>query len=49
MLKNSERRAEHAVQRKPDAIAAPLLEQRQGKAHKAQDGLRKVIGMDEEV
>jgi hypothetical protein len=30
LLKNSELRAEHAVQRKLDAIAAALLEQRQG-------------------
>jgi low affinity Fe/Cu permease len=49
LLKNSERRAEHAVQRKLDAIAVALLEQREGKVHKAQDDLRRVIGMDEEV
>ncbi|MFE5773921.1 hypothetical protein ACFQ7O_36820 [Streptomyces sp. NPDC056485] len=30
LLKNSERRAEHAIQRKLDAIAAALLEQREG-------------------
>ncbi|MGV9881103.1 low affinity iron permease family protein [Streptomyces sp. NPDC003006] len=49
LLKNSERRAEHAVQRKLDAIAVALLEQREGETHKARDELRRVIGMDEEV
>ncbi len=49
LLKNSERRAEHAVQRRLDAIAAALLEQREGTSHAAQNDLRGVIGMDEEA
>ncbi|MGW3495946.1 hypothetical protein [Streptomyces sp. NPDC001020] len=49
LLKNAERRAEHAIQRKLDAIAAALLEQGEGEAAKAQEDLRRAIGMDEEV
>ncbi|MFJ8632503.1 hypothetical protein [Streptomyces sp. NPDC093568] len=49
LLKNSEQRAEHAIQRKLDAIAAALLEEREGKTGKATEELRKAIGMDEEV
>jgi low affinity Fe/Cu permease len=49
LLKNSERRAEHAVQRKLDSIAAALLEQYEGKGHHARDELRKAIRMEEEV
>ncbi|MBH5338101.1 low affinity iron permease family protein [Streptomyces pactum] len=49
LLKNSERRAEHAVQRKLDAIAAALLEQHEGRTVRAHDDLRRAIGMDEKV
>ncbi|MET8783842.1 low affinity iron permease family protein [Streptomyces sp. NPDC004589] len=49
LLKNAERRAEHAIQRKLDAIAAALLEQDEGQARKAQENLRKAIRMEDEV
>jgi low affinity Fe/Cu permease len=49
LLKNSELRAEHAIQRKLDAIAAALLEQREGKNREAHDALEEAIGMHEEV
>lgn len=49
LLKNSERRAEHAVQRKLDAIAAALLEQGEGEARRAQEDLRRAIRMEEEL
>ncbi|MCX4744927.1 low affinity iron permease family protein [Kitasatospora sp. NBC_01287] len=47
LLKNAERRAEHAVQRKLDAIASALLEQQQRNAGAAQEELEQAIGMDE--
>ncbi|MFD3546744.1 hypothetical protein ACFWUW_14240 [Streptomyces sp. NPDC058655] len=46
LLKNSERRAEHAIQRKLDAIAAALLEQHEGKHGEAQEELRKAIRVE---
>ncbi|MEU0965987.1 low affinity iron permease family protein [Streptomyces sp. NPDC005917] len=50
LLKNSERRAEHAIQRKLDSIAAALLEQRAGdRPEEAAEELRKVIGMEDEL
>lgn len=49
LLKNTERRAEHALQRKLDALAAVLLEQHEGGSHKAHEDLRSVIRMDEDV
>ncbi|GAA2746647.1 MULTISPECIES: low affinity iron permease family protein [Kitasatospora] len=49
LLKNSERRAEHAVQRKLDAIANALLEQKQGDDRDARKDLEAAIGMDEEI
>ncbi|MET7289463.1 low affinity iron permease family protein [Streptomyces sp. NPDC005573] len=50
LLKNSELRAERAIQRKLDAIAAALLEaQEGGPPGKAHDDLRDVIRMDEEI
>ena len=49
LLKNSELRAEHAIQHKLDAIAAALLEQREGKAREAHDDLERAIGLHEEV
>jgi hypothetical protein len=48
-VKNSELRAEHAVQSKLDAIAAALLEQREGKTMEAHDELERAIGMHKEV
>ncbi|MFD8417428.1 hypothetical protein ACFV2Q_37770 [Streptomyces sp. NPDC059650] len=47
LLKNSERRAEHAIQRKLDAIAAALLEQQQGRRGDAEEELESAIGMEE--
>ena len=49
LLKNSELRAGHAVQRKLDAIAAAILEQREGKTSDAHAALEEAIGMHEEV
>jgi low affinity Fe/Cu permease len=49
LLKNTERRAEHALQRKLDAIAAVLLEQHEGGSHKAHENLRTAIRMEEDV
>ncbi|MEU9048565.1 MULTISPECIES: low affinity iron permease family protein [unclassified Kitasatospora] len=50
LLKNAERRAEHAVQRKLDAIATALLRQADGKdPGDARSALEKAIGMEEEV
>jgi low affinity Fe/Cu permease len=49
LLKNSELRAEHAIQSKLDAIAAALLEQREGKTQEAHDDLERAIGMHDEV
>jgi low affinity Fe/Cu permease len=49
LVKNSELRAEHAVQSKLDAIAAALLEQREGKGTEARDDLERAIGMHKEV
>ncbi|MGW7242678.1 low affinity iron permease family protein [Streptomyces sp. NPDC054804] len=50
LLKNSERRAEHAIQRKLDSIAAALLDQREGDTpEEAAAELRKVIRMEEEL
>lgn len=47
LLKNAERRAELAVQRKLDAIAAALLDRWQGEHTQAREHLEKVIGMEE--
>jgi low affinity Fe/Cu permease len=49
LVKNSELRAEHAVQSKLDAIAAALLEQREGRTTAAHDELERAIGMHKEV
>lgn len=48
LLKNSERRAEHAIQRKLDAIAAALLEQQEGASGTAHRELEKAIGIEEQ-
>ncbi|WP_406193481.1 low affinity iron permease family protein [Kitasatospora sp. NBC_01560] len=49
LLKNAERRAEHAVQRKLDAIAAALLEEHEGHEGEAHRALRKAIRMEERL
>ncbi|OEU85392.1 hypothetical protein DB35_15165 [Streptomyces abyssalis] len=49
LLKNTERRAEHALQRKLDAIAAVLLEQNEGGSQKAHENLRTAIRMERDV
>ncbi|MEU8134208.1 low affinity iron permease family protein [Streptodolium elevatio] len=49
LLKNSERRAERAIQLKLNVIAAALLEQREGKTHQAHDDLKRAIGIEEQV
>lgn len=49
LLKNSERRAEHAIQRKLDAIAAALLETRLEEPGAASEELRKAISMEKQT
>ncbi|MFJ8018516.1 hypothetical protein [Streptomyces sp. NPDC096339] len=48
LLKNSERRAEHAIQRKLDAIASALLEQREGAPSSVHQQLEDAIGIEEQ-
>ncbi|MGW0633380.1 hypothetical protein [Streptomyces sp. NPDC002758] len=48
-LKNSERRAEHAIQRKLDSIAAALLAREGDGKHEADERLRNAIGMEKEL
>ncbi|MEV4432916.1 hypothetical protein [Streptomyces sp. NPDC049555] len=49
LLKNSEQRAEHAIQRKLDAIARALLAQHEEGDEEAFDELRDAIRMEEET
>ncbi|MCX5195429.1 hypothetical protein OOK31_16215 [Streptomyces sp. NBC_00249] len=49
LLKNAERRAEHAIQRKLDAIAAAMLEQQRGEPGTARRDLEKAIGMEDQL
>ncbi|MFE2578629.1 low affinity iron permease family protein [Streptomyces sp. NPDC059378] len=49
MLKNAERRAEHAVQRKLDAIARAMLEQQEGRRGQAHEDLKAAVGMEERL
>ncbi|CAM5662558.1 hypothetical protein AB0F92_39965 [Kitasatospora aureofaciens] len=49
LLKNSERRAEHAVQRKLDAIASALLEQQEGEPGEAHQRLKDAIRLEERL
>ncbi|WP_424215974.1 hypothetical protein ACN20G_27905 (plasmid) [Streptomyces sp. BI20] len=49
LLKNSERRTEHAIQRKLDAIAEALLEGAEGDPGPARRRLREAIGVEEET
>lgn len=48
LLKNTERRDTHAIQAKLDAIAAALLEQREGESREAADELRRAIRMEKD-
>ena len=49
LLKNSELRAEQAIQEKLDAIAAAMLEQEAGDTHDARNELKHAIGRHDEV
>ena len=49
LLKNSERRAERAIQQKLDAIAAALLHQRTGEGEQAERDLERAIGLHDEL
>ncbi len=49
LLKNAERRAEHAVQRKLDALGTALLHQWEGEQGKARKCLEEAIGMEEQL
>jgi low affinity Fe/Cu permease len=49
LLKNSELRAEQAIQEKLDAIAAAMLEQDEGDSHDARKELEHAIGRQDEV
>ncbi|MFG2290382.1 low affinity iron permease family protein [Streptomyces sp. NPDC048595] len=49
LLKNSELRAEHAIQRKLDALAAALLEEHEKKGGQAAEDLKKVIRLEDET
>ncbi len=49
VLKNSELRAERALQTKLDAIAAALLEDRRGHQGNAEDALEHSIGVHEQI
>ncbi|MEV7991899.1 hypothetical protein AB0O67_08270 [Streptomyces sp. NPDC086077] len=49
LLKNSEQRAERAIQRKLDAIATALIESNVGDREKAFEDLKSAIRMEEET
>ncbi|WP_055590085.1 low affinity iron permease family protein [Streptacidiphilus griseoplanus] len=49
LLKNAERRAEHTVQRKLNALAAALLAQQSGDHDTARTELEQAIGMEEKI
>jgi low affinity Fe/Cu permease len=49
LLKNSERRAEYAIQRKLDALATALLEDKEGKDHDARTALEEAIRTEDDV
>jgi low affinity Fe/Cu permease len=49
LLKNSELRAERAVQRKLDAIASSLLEDKRGTERDAEGDLERAIGVHEQI
>ncbi|MEE1787060.1 low affinity iron permease family protein [Streptomyces sp. SP17BM10] len=49
LLKNAERRAEHAIQRKLDAIAAALLAEEEGDRGEVRKELEHAIRLEDEV
>ncbi|MER5972921.1 low affinity iron permease family protein [Streptomyces sp. NPDC002055] len=49
LLKNSERRAEHAIQRKLDAIATALLDAQEGRSGQSAQDLRDAIRLEDET
>ncbi|MGW3071599.1 low affinity iron permease family protein [Kitasatospora sp. NPDC001132] len=49
LLKNAERRAEHAIQRKLDAIAAALLAEEESNRDEARRDLEHAIRLEDEV
>lgn len=49
LLKNAERRAEHAIQRKLDAIARALLEQQEGEIGQAHEDLKAAVNIEERL
>lgn len=49
LLKNSERRAEHAIQQKLDAIAEAMLEHYEGEGTTAREDLRRAIRLEREL
>lgn len=49
LLKNAERRAEHAIQLKLDAIAAALLEWQRGESGRAAEALEEAIRLEDET
>lgn len=49
LLKNAERRADRAIQRKLDGIAEGLLNHLEGRPEQATEALRQVIRMEEEI
>ncbi|MGW4566440.1 low affinity iron permease family protein [Streptomyces sp. NPDC004561] len=49
LLKNAERRAEHAVQRKLDSLARALLMEWAGEQDQARQCLQEAIGMEEQL
>ncbi|MFD8981571.1 hypothetical protein [Streptomyces sp. NPDC059564] len=49
LLKNAERRAEHAIQRKLDAIAAALLEWQRGEPGRAAEALEETIRLEDQT
>lgn len=46
LLKNAERRAEHALQFKLDAIAAAMLERHEGRGEEAHEELKRAIRIE---
>ncbi|WP_033825612.1 hypothetical protein [Kitasatospora sp. MBT63] len=46
---HSERRTEHAIRRKLDAIARAMLEQQDGKRGQAHEDLKAAVGMEERL
>ncbi|WP_042366419.1 low affinity iron permease family protein [Streptacidiphilus neutrinimicus] len=49
LLKNSERRAEYAIQRKLDALATAMLEEKEGRDRDARTALEEAIRAEEDL